>query len=127
MVEMPDHRRVARLSVPRHLSGAGLEIRLVRLLELSPDGARIEHLEVLHEGVVCFVDLPPALGRVRVTARVVWTKLHMDEQTVEGHRHRYYQSGLAFTGVTPEQQGALAAALKILRAASDAPDRELPD
>ncbi|MFI5342157.1 MAG: PilZ domain-containing protein [Candidatus Methylomirabilales bacterium] len=115
MVEKSERRRVARLTVPSHLGGFELEIRLVQLLELSSEGARIEHAEHLHEGLVCFVDLPPALGRVRLTGEVVWTRLHKGEQTFEGDKHLYYQSGLVFIGITPEQQTALAAALEILR------------
>ncbi len=116
MVTSPDRRRVARLTVPWHLTGPGAELRLVRLLDLSSEGARIEHPDLLHEGVVCYVDLPPALGRLRLTGRVVWTRLHKGEQTLEGDKHLYYQSGLAFIGMTAEQQTALAAALGILRA-----------
>jgi hypothetical protein len=119
MSERPDHRRVARITIPSHLSAFELELRLVRLLDLSSEGARIEHPEHLHEGLVCFVDLPPALGRIRLTGRVVWTRLHKGEQTFEGDKRVYYQSGLVFTGITPEQQTALAAALEILRTAAD--------
>ncbi len=126
MAETPDRRRVARITIPWHLSGPGLELRLVRILDLSPDGARIEHLEPLREGVVCFVDLPPALGRFRLSGRVVWTAVRGSEQTLEGERRLHYQSGLAFTGVTPEQQTALARALETLKAANHEKDRELP-
>ncbi len=119
MPEPPDRRRVARITIPSHLSSFELELRLVRLLDLSSEGCRIEHAGHLQEGLECFVDLPPALGRLRLTGRVVWTRLHKGEQTVEGDRHVYYHSGLAWTGVTPEQQTALAAALEILRAATD--------
>ena len=115
MGEISDRRRVARLTVPRHLTGPGLELRLVRLLELSAEGARIEHSEHLREGLVCYVDLPPALGRIRLTGRVVWTRLHRGEQTFDGDARVYHQSGLAFVGITPEQRGALAVALTILR------------
>jgi hypothetical protein len=115
MVETSDRRRVARLTVPSYLGGFELELRLVRLLDLSSEGARIEHSGHLHEGLVCFVDLPPALGRVRLTGKVVWTKLRKGEQTFEGDKNVYYQSGLTFVGITPEQQTALAAALEILR------------
>jgi PilZ domain-containing protein len=115
MGEIRDRRRVARLTVPRHLTGLGLELRLVRLLDLSAQGARIEHPEHLHEGLVCYVDLPPALGRLRLTGQVVWTRLHKGEQTYEGESRVYYQSGLAFVGLTPEQQRKLAVALEILK------------
>ncbi len=114
MGETRERRRVTRLAVPSHLGGVKLELRRVRLLDLSSEGVRIEHTGHLHEGLVCFVDLPPALGRVRLTGEVVWTRLRKGEQTVEGDKHRYYQSGLAFVGITPEQQTALAAALDIL-------------
>lgn len=119
MPEPPDRRRVARITIPSHLSGFELELRLVRLLDLTSEGCRIEHAGHLHEGLVCYVDLPAALGRLRLTGRVVWTRLHKGEQTVEGDRHVYYQSGLAWAGVTPEQQTGLAAALEILRATTD--------
>jgi hypothetical protein len=115
MATTPDRRRVARLTVPWHLTGPGAELRLARLLDLSSEGARIEHPEHLQEGLVCYVDLPPALGRLRLTGRVVWTRLHKGEQTLEGDKHLYYQSGLAFIGMTAERQTALAAALEILR------------
>jgi hypothetical protein len=75
MEETGDRRREARLPVPWHLTGAGLELLLGYLVDLSPLGARIEHTEPLEEGLVCEVDLPPALGRGRLRGRVVWTKL----------------------------------------------------
>lgn len=110
-----DRRKVARLTIPwQHFTRPGLELRPVRLLDLSSMGVRIEHAEPLHEGVVCYVDLPPALGRASLTARVVWTRLHKAEQTFEGDKHRYYQSGLVFVGLTPEQQAKLANALRLL-------------
>jgi hypothetical protein len=115
MVETPERRRVARLTVPSHLGGFEVQFRLVRLLDLSAEGVRIEHPGHLHEGLVLFVDLPPALGGVRLLGKVVWTRLRKGEQTFEGDKHITYQSGLAFIGITPEQQTALAAALVILR------------
>ncbi len=124
MAEMSDRRRVARLTVPRHLRGAELELHLVQVLDLSLLGARIEHLEPMHEGVMCYVDLPPALGRVRLTGRVMWTRLRGSEQTLEGNRRHHHQSGIEFTGLTPEQQTALAAALETLKATSDSSERE---
>ena len=113
--QIPERRRIARLMVPSHLGGFEVESRLVRLLDLSAKGVRIEHPGHLHDGLVLFVDLPPDLGEVRLPAKVVWTRLRKGEQTFEGDKHVTYQSGLVFVGLTPEQQAALAVGLVILR------------
>ena len=122
MIEYSAQRRVERLTVPRHFRGPGLETGTVQLLDLSPAGARIEHEEHLHEGLVCYVDLPRTLGRIRLTGRVVWTRLRDTEQTLEGDRRSHYESGIEFTRPTPEQQTALAATLATLQTAQDLPN-----
>ena len=122
MIERPERRRVARLTVPSHLGGFELELRLVRLLDLSSEGARIEHPGHLYEGAVCFVGLPPALGRVRLTGRVMWTRLHKAEQAFGGDKDLCYHSGLLFIEMTPEQQRALPAALEMLKTVHDTPE-----
>jgi hypothetical protein len=124
MTGIPEQRRATRLTVPRHLIGPDLELRLVRLVNLSPEGGDIEHSEPLNEGVVCFVDLPPDLGSVRLTGRVVWTRPHEDEQALASDRPGSYHSALAWTGVTPAQQRTLSAAVEHLRAERDAPESE---
>ncbi len=116
MIESAE-RRVVRLSVPRHLTAPTLDIRLVRLLDLSLKGARIEHLDPLNKGVISMVDVPPTLGRLRLSGRIGWTRPHKGERTAEGTTYVYYQSGLAFVRLTPEQQKALAAALENLQMA----------
>jgi hypothetical protein len=78
----------------------------VHVLNVSPLGARLMHLELWHAGAVCHVDLPFALGAFRLTGRVVWTRLHGTEQTVDGERRCYYDSGIEFAGLTLEQQTA---------------------
>jgi len=113
--QTPDRRQTVRLTIPaQFFTGPDVELRPVRLLDLSLMGVRIEHAEPLHEGVVCHVDLPPALGRASLTCKVVWTRLHKREQTVEGDTRVSYQSGLTFIRLTPEQQAKLADALQIL-------------
>src|SRR5512139_195123 len=119
-----DRRREARLTVPRRWGGGDLELHLVRLRDLSPRGARITHREPLHAGGIGVVDLPPALGAVRLTGRLVWTRLRRIGQTRAGDRRALYESGLEFTSLTPDQQTALAAALATLQAGQDPPDRE---
>ncbi len=124
MAKRPERRHLARLTIPARFSDRGLDQQPVRLLDLSPKGARVEHPDRLNVGLMCLVDLPPALGRGSLNGRIVWTKLHRNEQTLEGKRQHYYRSGLAWIGLTPEQQGALAAALALLTAAQEAPPPE---
>ncbi len=116
MTETPERRRAARINVPAHLTGPGTQLRLVRIVDLSSEGARIEVTDPLPEGLVCYLEVPPAPSPLRLTCSVVWSRLHKSEQTVEGDKHRYYRSGLTFIGMTTEQQTALAAALERIRA-----------
>jgi hypothetical protein len=96
----------------------------VYLLNLSPLGVRIAHLEPWHEGVLCSVDLAPALGVLRLPGRVVWTRLRGTERLLEGDRRDLYESGIEFTRLNAEQQTALAAALDTLRAAQPVSDQD---
>jgi hypothetical protein len=88
----------------------------VHLLNLSLLGVRIAHLEPWHEGVVCSVELPPALGALRLPGRVVWTRLRAADDIPEGDQRSRYESGVEFTRLTAEQQAALALALATFRA-----------
>ncbi len=126
MPERPERRQVARLFVPRHYGGIEREVRETILLDLSPAGARIEHRAPLHKGFGCFVELPRAFGRLRLSARVVWTRRYRTERTAEGERLNYYQSGVTFINLTPAQQSALAAALDTFPAGRETSDRTLP-
>ena len=68
----------------------------------------------------------PALGAVRLTGRLVWTRLRRIEQTLAGDRRALYESGLEFTSLTPAQQTALTTALATLQAAQAVPEQEPP-
>jgi len=124
MAQRSERRQVARLPVPALLRSPGVEAREVRLLDLSLQGTRIEHPDALNAGLLYFIALPPTFGRGTLSGRVVWTRLHRQEQTLEGERQHYYRSGLNWTGLTPAQQDALAAALKRLHAAQERPPPE---
>ena len=111
MIEHSGHRRVERLTVPRHFRGPGLGTGTVQLLDLSPAGARIEHIQPLRDWRSQPVDLPPALGGGQVRATVVWSRAAGHKEVVAGKRWLAYQSGLAFTHSTPAEQVAVTIAL----------------
>ncbi len=120
MSPKPDARRIARLPVPSYLGEAEIAHHRVQVINLSPLGACLAHEELLHDGVVCYVDLLPPLGPVRLTGRVAWTRLHTTEQTLAGEQRSHYESGIEFTGPTREQQAGLAAVMATLRAVQHA-------
>ena len=124
MSNRPDPRRIARVTFPPPLQEGAFAHHPVYVLNLSPLGACIRHQALLHDGVVCYLDLPPALGALRLTAQVVWTRLRGTEQTLAGEQRFHYESGIEFANLTSEQQAALALALATFRAAQTGPDRE---
>ncbi len=63
----------------------------------------------------CAVELPPVPERVQLTAVVAWTHLRSTEHTSDGDR-QIFQSGMAFSRTTPDQQAALARVLERLKA-----------
>ncbi len=113
----PERRRVMRLDVLLQRGGGRRDPHVVQLLDLSPLGVRIAHREPWAEGAVCSVELPPALGALRLPGRVVWTRLRTADDILEGHRRSRYESGVEFTSLTTEQQAAVAFALAAFRAA----------
>ncbi len=121
MAKQPERRRVPRLPIPSHLRGPGREEEPVRLLDLSPEGARLEHPRPLPDWKVCSLTLPPALGGGRLQGEVVWSRVLQRKRGPKGLGQLYHQSGLSFLLLTPAQQDALAAALKRLKAARERP------
>jgi PilZ domain len=112
-----ERRRVMRLDVLLQRGGGRRDPHFVQLLDLSPLGVRLAHREPWAKGVVCAVELPPALGALRLPGRVVWTRLRAADDLLEGQRRSRYESGVEFTSLTPEQQAAVALALAAFRAA----------
>jgi hypothetical protein len=116
MAETPDRRSAARIVVPWPLNARVLEGREVRILDLSTAGVGIEHAEPLQPGTSCTLEFPLPFGPLRLTARVVWSMLGGADQTRDAAGCLHYRSGLAFVGLTPEQQAAVARALETLQA-----------
>jgi hypothetical protein len=96
--------RVALIGRP----GARVQDTLVAwLADLSTTGARLTLTEQLHPATSIALELAPGLGGCRLVARVIWTATYGSEQAPEEERHALHQSGVAFVGVTPEQQATL--------------------
>jgi hypothetical protein len=117
MILPPDRRRVARLPIPLQFKSRGLEDEAVRLIDLSPEGACLEHDRPLPDWDCCLVVLPPALGGLHLQGEVVWSRVAGRRPGGAGRGPAYYQSGLSFSALTPAQQDGLAAALQRLKAA----------
>jgi hypothetical protein len=111
MNKQSGHRRVERLTVPRHLRGLGRGAKMVQLLDLSLAGARIEHVERLPDWSDFPMDLPGALGGGQVRAEVIWSRVSGHRPVVEGRRRLAFQTGLTFPHSTTEEQAALTVAL----------------
>jgi len=60
------------------------------------------------------VELPTAIGSLVLSARIIRSTVIGNEPTPDGGRLLRYESGLAFVGVTPEQQAALEKAMEKL-------------
>jgi hypothetical protein len=108
---MPEVRE--RRAVPRTRLGGHLPVRLrdgrtVRLVDLSGDGAQIEHLDFLRPGAPCHLELPPPLGALVLPAHVVWCTVIGRKRTLGGESFLVARSGLRFTPLTVAQHTALA-------------------
>ncbi len=111
MIQQSGHRRVERFTVPRHFRVPGWGAETPQLLDLSPAGARIEHIEPLRDWSSIAIELPRPLGEGRLRGQVVWSRVAGHSPVVAGKPRLAYQSGLAFTQSTPEEQAALTVAL----------------
>jgi len=91
-------------------------LRAVRLLDLSPAGAQIEHLGVFRLGAPCALDLPPPCGALSLPAYVVWCAVIGRRHNPGGESHLVARSGLRFAALTDAQHAALAGTLQDLAA-----------
>ena len=97
---------------PRVLIGGQPAVRVranlpARLVDLSLTGARIAHLDLLPPGSPTSVELPAAIGSVPLSVRVAWSSVVASEPSPEGEQRLRDHSGLAFVGLTAEQQATL--------------------
>jgi hypothetical protein len=116
MARIPEQRLSARLAIRSEVRDAQLEWREVRLLDLSPEGARVEHTDSFPEGQLCFLDLPRALGGIRLQGQVIWSEVAVRQAAAKALEWTPYRSGMRFTQITPAQRAELTAALERLKA-----------
>ena len=79
-----------------------------RLLDLSRDGARIEHLDLLRPGAAVPLELPPPFTSLAVPAKVVWCRVIGRKYPPGGESRLVSRSGLRFATLTEAQDAALA-------------------
>lgn len=119
MERTSDRRQGKRLPVAGRPNGRVRATLDARLIDLSGNGARIEHLNLLRPGFLCTLELPQTVGELSVQVQVVRSLVVGAEAGPTGERVLRYESGLVFTKLTPGQQEALAAILDRLAAAGD--------
>ena len=106
----PERRHLARRAIPSPLSGPGREPQEVRLLDLSPVGARIEQIHLLPEWSTYFLDLPLALEGARLQGKVIWSEAGERRPGPEGKGRISYETGRSFRSRPPAQRAGLTAA-----------------
>jgi hypothetical protein len=84
----------------------------IHFVEVSISGARIAHHDPLRPGSRWTLELPAVLGGVIVSARVVHSTPTTSQRNAGGQRPARFESGLEFVGLAPEQEAALARALR---------------
>jgi len=102
-----ERRRGRRVSIPGRPGGRVRATLEARLLDLGSTGARIEHHNLLRLGFTCTLELPPALGALVLSVRVVRSAVVGTETGPSGERLLRYESGLAFLDLTAAQQATL--------------------
>ncbi len=114
MSDFPERRRRPRVPVTGPLPARARATVDVRVLDLSLEGARLQHGGLLRPGAPCLLELPPPVCPLPLRARVVRSKVVGVERDAAGERHLRYESALAFTNLHPDQETALTRALERL-------------
>lgn len=90
----------------------------VTLLDLSEEGARLEHAGRFALNAICFLRLPAREGELLLKARVVHSSVSRTVLAMGGEPTLLFQSGIEFVGLTSESLQAL---LQILASLGEAP------
>jgi hypothetical protein len=108
MAEARDRRAAPRAILADRPAARAHEAKEVCVLDLSRDGARIEHLDLLRPGAPCSLELPQPFGALTLPARVVWCTVVGRTRRPGGESHLVSRSGLRFATLNVAQHAALA-------------------
>lgn len=89
-------RRYNRWEVGGQLAGHIGHIPKVSLINVSKDGALIEHSQIVRPGTLCFLTLLFPGEESILKCRVVRSALHRSEVLISGERDVIYRSGVEF-------------------------------
>ena len=99
-----DRRQCVRFAVGEKTKGRVTSFYEALLLNISRDGALIEHDEVVRPGSTSSLELELSGQRVKLRARVVWSAVVRQRFTEELETALVYHSGLEFLGLPEETQ-----------------------
>ncbi|MFQ5801567.1 MAG: PilZ domain-containing protein [Candidatus Methylomirabilales bacterium] len=89
-------RRYNRYEVEGQVAGHIGHIPKVSLINVSTDGALIEHSKIVRPGTLCFLTLLFPGKESTLKCRVVRSALHRSEVLTSGERDVIYRSGVEF-------------------------------
>ena len=108
-------RRHVRLATPATLEASvGLRIE-VQVINLSLEGAMIEHREALSPGGGCHLFLRLGGAALSLHSRIVWSHVHSKRKGQNGEAHMRFRSGLYFPDLPEETRASLQRYLSSLR------------
>ncbi len=91
-----DRRQRLRVKLPKSIWGfLGLRGH-ARVIDLSPGGAMIEHLEPRSPGESCVLGLRLAGVDLRLRTRIAWSQVHSAGKGPSGQAEIRFRSGLHF-------------------------------
>ena len=87
----PERRRDSRTQLPHRPGALSGGHGVIRVLDLSPDGMRIEHQTRLSPGTTCTFQFPVTFGFLNRGGKVVWCS------PLPSRGPLWYESGIQFT------------------------------
>ena len=94
-----DRRRRIRVNLPANLRASMGLAADVRVLNLSPGGAMIEHLDRLAPGQIYMLTLRLGGVDLRLRSRVVWCQVHGLPNPPTGEGEICFRSGLKLSNI----------------------------